>query len=125
MSYSPAPKSEYIVEKKVLKEYLGLKRKILFFRGAKAFFYSILIILKAVLYYLDIVSDILLAVEYFKNGDVRWGETTLSIVIISYISSVFVLLLYCKNQLFYLSKRKQYKKFWFKIVSKCFEMIVW
>ena len=125
MSYSPAPKSEYIVEEKVLKEYLELKRKILLFRGAKAFFYSILIILKAVLYYLDIVSDILLAVEYFKNGDVRWGETTLSIVIISYISSVFVLLLYCKNQLFYLSKRKQYKKFWFKIVSKCFEMVVW
>ena len=125
MSYSPAPKSEYIVEKKVLKEYLGLKRKILFFRGAKAFFYSILIILKAVLYYLDIVSDILLAVEYFKNGDVNWGLITLSIVILSYISSVFVLLLYCKNQLFYLSKRKQYKKFWFKIVSKCFEMVVW
>ena len=67
MSYSPAPKSEYIVEEKVLKEYLELKRKILLFRGAKAFFYSILIIFKAVLYYLDILSDILLAVEYFKN----------------------------------------------------------
>jgi hypothetical protein len=81
-----------------------------------------------ILYYGDIITDLLLCWRYFKDGDIWWFGFTLGIVLFSSLLNTWVL---CKYSYFQEFKFNWKKKQYLRIIIKSFcllfqlEMLCW
>jgi hypothetical protein len=89
---------ELIVSKETFDKYVKLKRWFLTKRIFWAVIHSISALLATLLYYLDIVSDINLSIEYFQNEDYYWSLITILIVFISlFVYWLGMMFVYAQN----------------------------
>jgi uncharacterized membrane protein len=86
--YTQAPINEYLVDENELKKFVSLKNSYNRKRTFRAVIQTISIILKMLLFYLDILTDIFLAVDYWNKDDLISFSITLFFVIFSWLLRV-------------------------------------
>ena len=62
--------NNYIVDEKIIDEYIQKKDDLMKERNSKAVLNILFTILITGLYYADIITDLLLCLEYYKDGDI-------------------------------------------------------
>ena len=120
--------NNYIVDEKIIDEYIQKKDDLMKERNSKAVLNILFTILITGLYYVDIITDLLLCLEYYKDGDIWWFVITLGIVVFSFLLNTLVLFHYSYLEEFKLNlKKKQYKRIIIKSFCLLFglEMLVW
>ena len=120
--------NNYIVDEKIIDEYIQKKDDLMKERNSKAVLNILFTILITGLYYADIITDLLLCLEYYKDGYIWWFVITLGIVVFSFLLNTSVLFYYLYLEEFKLNlKKKQYKRIIIKSFCLLFglEMLVW
>jgi hypothetical protein len=120
--------NNYIVDEKIIDEYIQKKDDLMKERNSRAVLNILFTILITGLYYADIITDLLLCLEYYKDGYIWWFVITLGIVVFSFLLNTSVLFYYLYLEEFKLNlKKKQYKRIIIKSFCLLFglEMLVW
>jgi hypothetical protein len=120
--------NNYIVDEKIIDEYIQKKDDLMKERNSRAVLNILFTILITGLYYADIITDLLLCLEYYKDGYIWWFVITLGIVVFSFLLNTSVLFYYSYLEEFKLNlKKKQYKRIIIKSFCLLFglEMLVW
>jgi hypothetical protein len=124
----PLISNKYIVDEGIIDDYIQKKNGFMCERNRKAILNILFTITITVVYYLDIISDLLLCVKYSKDGNIWWFRITLGIVVFSSLLNTFILFYYSYLQEFKFNWKK--KQYW-RIISKSFcllfqlEMLLW
>jgi hypothetical protein len=120
--------TEYIVEESKVEEYIQKKNEFMKERKIKAVSNILLTIAITLLYYADVITDLLLCWKYYKDGDIMWFRITLGIVVFSSLFNTLVLIYYSYLQEFKFNwKNKEYMRVVIKSFCLLFqlEMLLW
>jgi hypothetical protein len=103
----PLIPNNYIVEERIIKEYIQKKNKFMRARNYKAFLNIVFTLIITGFYYADIGTDLYLCWQYYKDRDIWWFGYTLGIVIFSSLFNTFVLFYYSYFQEFKINLKKK------------------
>jgi len=118
----------YILGKGIIDEYIQKKNEFMKEKKKKAVFNIVFTIAITLLYYADIITDLLLCWKYYKYGDIWWFGITLGIVVFSSLLNTFILFKYSYLQEFKFNwKKKQLGRIVIKSLCLLFqlEMLCW
>ena len=120
--------NKYIVDESIIDEYIQKKNTLMCKRNINAGLNILFTIFITGLYYGDIITDLLLCVKYYEDGDIWWFGITLGIVLFSSLLYTWVLFYYSYLQEFKSNwKKKQYLRIIIKSFCLLFqlEMLFW
>jgi hypothetical protein len=124
----PLISNKYIVDEIIIDVYIQKKNELMKKKNKKAVFSIVFTIAITLLYYADIITDLLLCWNYYEDGDIWWFGITLGIVVFSSLLNTFVLFKYSYLQEFKFNwKKKQYRRIIIKSFCLLFqlEMLFW
>jgi hypothetical protein len=120
--------NNYVVDEKTIDEYIQKKDALMKERDTKAVLNVLFTILITIVYYTDIITDIILSSKFYIDGDMWWFGITLGIVVFSSLLNTFVIFKYSYLQEFkFYLKKKQYLRIViisFRLIFQL-EMLYW